>query len=82
MTRGNQVSAGVVEVNINSKWGSICDNEWSQTNTSELHRHFILLYTVCLLRPFSKCLVLLSAVVLQCAPVAMTAEYMYERMIS
>lgn len=82
MTRGNQVSAGVVEVNINNKWGSICDDEWSQTNTGELHRHFILLYSVCLLPPFSKCLVLFSAVVLKCAPVVMTAEYMYERMIS
>ncbi|KAK7116610.1 hypothetical protein V1264_002264 [Littorina saxatilis] len=33
LSRGNQVSAGVVEVIINNNWGSVCDDQWSDRNT-------------------------------------------------
>ncbi|XP_076465930.1 scavenger receptor cysteine-rich domain-containing protein DMBT1-like [Babylonia areolata] len=33
LSRGNYVSTGVVEVNINDKWGSVCDHQWTDTNT-------------------------------------------------
>ncbi|XP_071095519.1 uncharacterized protein [Haliotis cracherodii] len=34
LTRGNQVSVGVVEVNFNNNWGSICSTGWSDTDVS------------------------------------------------
>jgi hypothetical protein len=41
VSRGNQVSAGVVEVKINGKWGSICDQGWSDRNTGNFQTaHF------------------------------------------
>ncbi|KAK7484006.1 hypothetical protein BaRGS_00024741, partial [Batillaria attramentaria] len=33
VSRGNSVSVGVVEVNINNKWGTVCDNQWTSVNT-------------------------------------------------
>ena len=55
VSRGNQVSAGVVQVNINNNWGSICDNEWSDTNTREFTCVVHLLYSLYPFPPSSKC---------------------------
>ncbi|XP_067665055.1 uncharacterized protein [Haliotis asinina] len=34
LSRGNQISMGVVEVYYNKNWGSVCSNGWSDTDVS------------------------------------------------